>query len=109
MKRPAVLNGAGPAGYRLAVVKAWRRLADGNGTRDDFAVALHDLKDAAGYLRRPKFADWLAKTKTPDGFELHSALTNARAEVVQVIIDCLDLDDDEIVRLEKSAQAEARG
>lgn len=108
MKRPGVLKGLGPAKYRLAVVMAWRRLAHGNATRDDFEAAFFDLQDVAGYMRRPSYAEWMNRTKTPKGFELHSALSNARAEVVQVIMDCLDLEDEEVVRLEKLAQAEAK-
>jgi len=34
--------------------------------------------DTTGYYRRPSYAAWMAKTKTPEGFELHSALSNAR-------------------------------
>lgn len=49
-------------------------------------MVLADLTAATGYYRRPSYGEWLAKTRTPNGFELHSALSNARAEVVQHIM-----------------------
>jgi hypothetical protein len=97
----------GQATQKTALVNAYRRLFDGNGNRDDAEMVLSDLAHMTGYYRRPNYGEWLAKTKTPGGFELHSALSNARAEVLQHIMDFLTLDQDQLVALEKAARAEA--
>jgi len=74
----------------------------------DGQMILSDLAHITGYYRRPSYGEWMAKTKTPQGYELHSALSNARAEVVQHIMDFLTLSEDQLVALEKAARAEAR-
>ncbi|MER8535942.1 hypothetical protein NKH61_07045 [Mesorhizobium sp. M1005] len=73
----------------------------------DGEMVLADLAAATGYYRRPSYGEWLAKTKTPNGFELHSALSNARAEVVQHIMGFLTLDEAQLAALEKAARLEA--
>ena len=98
----------GPAKASLALTQAFRRLFDGNGTKTDAEMVLSHLADLTGYYRRPSYGEWIAKTKTPHGFELHSALSNARAEVLQSIMDFLTLTDDELLELEKAARLEGR-
>ena len=65
-----------------------------------------DLAATVGYYRRPSYSEWMARTRTPEGFELHSALSNARAEVVQHIMGFLTLDETQLAALEKAARAE---
>lgn len=103
--RPKV---AGPADKKLSIVKAWQAIQRGNATVGDFEIAFIDLVYVAGYFRRPSYSEWIARTKTPQGFELHSALSNARAEVVQHIMDHLNLDDDALIALERAARLEAQ-
>lgn len=98
---------AGPADKQLILAKSWQRLADGNGSKEDFETVLVDLVDITGYFRRPGYADWMKRTKSPHGFELHSALSNARAEVLQHIMGYLTLDQDAMVALERAARSEA--
>lgn len=93
-----------PAKARDALAKAYIRLF----STTDGQMVLSDLANKTGYYRRPSYGEWMAKTKTPHGFELHSALSNARAEVVQHIMDFLTLSEDQLVALEKAARAEAR-
>jgi hypothetical protein len=97
-----------PVGKHLALTEAWKRLRNGKGTREDFELVLTDLLDHTGYYRRPSYAEWMLKTKTPDGFELHSALSNARAEVLERIMSFLLMDDEELISLERAARAEAQ-
>ena len=40
-------------------------------------MVLADLAATVGYYRRPSYGEWMAPTNA-DGFELHSALSNAR-------------------------------
>jgi hypothetical protein len=87
---------------------AYRSLFTGQGKRDDADLVLGDLAALTGYHRRPSYGEWMAKTKSPQGFELHSALCNARAEVVQHIMGFLTLTDDDLVMLEKAARLERR-
>jgi hypothetical protein len=42
----------------------------------------------------------------PDGFELHSAFSDARADVVQHIMRFLTLTDDQLIALERAARLE---
>ncbi|MER9242561.1 hypothetical protein [Mesorhizobium sp. M0633] len=92
----------GPAKARDALANAYLRVFSGQ----DGEIVLADLAAATGYYRRPSYSEWLAKTKTPNGFELHSALSNARAEVVQHIMGFLTLDEAQLAALEKAARAE---
>lgn len=94
----------GPAKARQALAQAYTRLF----STQDGQMVLADLANATGYYRRPSYGEWMAKTKTPNGFELHSALSNARAEVVQHIMDFLTMTEDQLVALERAARAEAR-
>ena len=93
----------GPAKARDALTKAYLRVFSGQ----DGEMVLADLFAATGYYRRPSYGEWLAKTKTPNGFELHSALSNARAEVVQHIMGFLTLDETQLAALEKAARVES--
>ncbi|MER8726095.1 hypothetical protein [Mesorhizobium sp. M1027] len=92
----------GPAKARDALAKAYLRVFSGQ----DGEMVLADLASVTGYYRRPSYGEWLAKTKTPNGFELHSALSNARAEVVQHITGFLTLDEAQLAALEKAARLE---
>jgi hypothetical protein len=94
----------GPAKAQDALTKAYLRVFSGV----DGEMILADLANVTGYYRRPSYAEWMARTKTPHGFELHSALSNARAEVLQHVMGFLTLDDDALVALEKAARLEAR-
>lgn len=98
----------GPNAAKAALAKAYRRFAEGNISVADFEMILADLANLSGYYRRPNYGEWMLKTKSPVGFELHSALSGARAEVVQHILDQVMLSDDDLVALERAARAEAR-
>jgi|GEM_PF-3315452 len=97
-------DAGGPLAAREALTKAYRRVFCG----EDGELVLADLTATTGYYRRPSYSDWLARTRTPEGFELHSALSNARAEVVQHIMEFLALEDADLAALEKAARAEER-
>ena len=103
-KKWASLAHLTPIGKRFRLARAWKNLQRGNGRAEDFELILADLMDVTGYYRRPNYSDWMKRTKTPEGFELHSALSNARAEVVQHIMGFLTLDDDAMVALERSVR-----
>lgn len=98
----------GPAKAQAALTQAYIRLFDGRGNRQDAEMVMTDLASVTGYYRRPSYGEWIAKTKTPAGFELHSALCNARAEVLQHIMGFLTMDQDQLVALEKAARLEGR-
>jgi hypothetical protein len=93
----------GPVVARAALAKAYERVFSGK----DGEMVLSDLAAITGYYRRPNYAEWMIKTKGPHGFELHSALCNARAEVMQHVMDLLLMDDDRKVALERAARAES--
>ncbi len=97
-----------PAEKTNAVAKAWQNIQRGNSTIEDFETVFVDLCDYFGYYRRPTYADWISGTKTPQGFELHSALSNARAEVIQYMMGFLTLDETAMVNLERAARQEAQ-
>jgi len=97
--------GSQPAA-NLALAKAYQRLFSGNGTIEDGEMVLTDLATEFDYYRRPRYVDWLARRQSPDGFELHSALCNARAEVVQRILDHVRLGEEDMLRLEAAARLE---
>ena len=97
---------AGPGHKAAETANAWRNLKNGNGTVEDFELIMADLVAVTGYYRRPNYAEWMKRTQSPDGFELHSALCNARAEVLQHIMGYLNMSDAELVDLEKLARAE---
>lgn len=92
----------GPASARSALANAYQRLFKGS----DAEMVLADLANIAAYYRRPNYGEWMQRTGSPSGFELHSALSNARAEVVQHILDQLMLPHDVLVALERAARAE---
>lgn len=92
----------GPAKAADALAKAYIRTFTG----PDAEMVLADLAARVGYYKRPSYSEWMEKTGTPHGFELHSALCNARAEVVQRIMDFLTMDEDRLVALEKAARLE---
>lgn len=98
-----------PVKAKLELTNAYRRLfVIGNGTQEDAEVVLTDLMAHFGYYRRPNYAEWMRNTGGPDGFELHSALCNARIEVLQYIMDFLLMDDDRLIELERAARLESR-
>lgn len=92
----------GPAKAADALAKAYIRTFTGA----DAEMVLADLAAAVGYYDRPSYGEWMKKTGTPHGFELHSALCNARAEVVQRIMSYLTMDEDRLIELERAAQKE---
>ena len=92
----------GPAKAREALARAYLRVFSG----ENGEMVLADLAATTGYYRRPSYGEWMARTRTPSGFELHSALSNARAEVVQHIMGFLTLDEAQLLALEKAARAE---
>lgn len=108
MRKWASLSGLSSIGKRFRLAKAWKNLQRGNGTTEDFEIVVADLMNVTGYYRRPNYTDWMAKTRTPEGFELHSALCNARAEVVQHIMGFLTLGDDAMIALERAARNESQ-
>lgn len=110
MSKPYARAGAagGDAKAELRRTEAYRNLFNGNGGREDAEIVMTDLADMTGYFRRPSYAEWMVKTKSPHGFELHSALSNARAEVLQHIMGFLNMSEDELVALEKAARLEGR-
>jgi hypothetical protein len=108
LRKWASLVGLTPIGKRFRLAQAWKNLQRGNGKVEDFELIVADLVDVTGYYRRPNYSDWLKRTKTPEGFELHSALSNARAEVVQHIMGFLTLDDDALIALERAARNEGQ-
>ena len=95
-------------GAELRRANAYRALFAGNGSVEDAEIVLTDLTDYFGYYRRPTYKQWLGDRQAPDGFELHSALCNARAEVVQRILDYVRLDVSALIELEKAARLEYR-
>lgn len=92
----------GPAKAADALAKAYIRTFTGA----DAEMVLADLAARVGYYDRPSYSDWMKNTGTPHGFELHSALCNARAEVVQRIMGFLTMDEDRLIALEKAAREE---
>lgn len=92
----------GPAKAANALAKAYQRTFTGQ----DAEMVLADLAAKVGYYNRPSYADWMRKTGSPHGFELHSALCNARAEVLQHIMGFLTMDEDRLIELEKAALKE---
>lgn len=99
----------GPAKAEHRLTAAYQQLFAGNGSKEDAEVVLSHLADLTGYYRRPSYAEWIAKTGSPAGFELHSALCNARAEVLQTMMRYLAMSEDEMVALEKAARLEGQG
>ena len=93
----------GPARSQAALTNAYLRAFSG----EDGEMVLADLAAVVEYYRRPSYGEWMAKTKTPAGFELHSALSNARAEVLQHIMGFLTLSDDALIALERAARIES--
>ena len=85
-----------------ALAKAYLRTFTGQ----DAEMVLADLAARVGYYNRPSYAEWMDRTKSPHGFELHSALSNARAEVFQYIMGFLTMDEDRLIELEKAARQE---
>lgn len=97
----------GPAKADLTLIEAYKRLFDGHGNKQDAEMVMADLASATGYYRRPSLAEWMTRTRSPEGYELHCALCNARAEVLQHIMDKLQMDDDTLVSLEQAARLES--
>jgi hypothetical protein len=95
-------QGRGPAKAADALAKAYLRVFTG----EDGEMVLADLAAVTGYYKRPSYGEWMLKTKTPQGFELHSALSNARAEVLQHIMGFLTMDEDRLIALERAARLE---
>jgi hypothetical protein len=86
----------------IALTKAYLRVFSGS----DGEMILSDLAARTGYYKRPSYAEWMRDTKSPHGFELHSALCNARAEVLQHIMGYLTLTEDQLIQLERAARLE---
>jgi hypothetical protein len=90
---------------KLRVAEAWRNFQRGNGTIEDFQAVLADLVAESGYYTRPSYAQWRRIEGHPDGFELHCALLNERAKLVEYIIGYLGLTDDELIALEQATRS----
>lgn len=94
---------------QLRRTQAYQRVfGEGAPTRDDKDIVLSDLLKATGFFRPPSYAEWMAKTKTPQGFELHCALQAARAEPMRHIMGFLNLSDDDMLALERAVREEAK-
>ena len=100
--------GKTPTAQEVALANAYKAIFAGNGKREQGEMILADLANVTGYYRPPGYAEWMQRTKTPAGFELHCALCAARAEVFRHIMDFLAMDDDALIALERAARAEAR-
>ena len=74
----------------------------GSGRRDGAGRSGRDRR----LLSQASYGQWMQDTKSPHGFELHSALSNAHAEVVQHIMGFLTMTDDQLIALEKAARLE---
>jgi hypothetical protein len=96
----------GVAASEQALIQAYKHVFSGNGSASEAEMVLADLANMTAYYRRPNYGEWMSKTKSPIGFELHSALSNARAEVVQHILDKIMISQDRLVELERAARAE---
>lgn len=107
----AYSGSTGNAQAENLLANSYQRLFAGNGSGDDARLVLNDLVTRTGFFRPPSYSEWIAKTKTPHGFELHCALHAARQEPVRAILDYLDLSFDQMVALERAAklEADARG
>lgn len=94
----------------LRRVKAYQRVfgADGAADRDDKEIVITDLLAVTGFFRPPNYAEWMVKTKTPQGFELHCALHAARAETMRHVLNFLNITDDQMIALEKAVREEQR-
>lgn len=88
----------------LKRVQAYRRMFAGQGSREDADIVMSDLAALTGFFRPPNYAQWMQKTGTPHGFELHCALHAARAETLRRILDCIDMTDAQMLELEKAAR-----
>lgn len=87
----------------LVLAHAYRRLFTGK----EGEMVLSDLLALTGFFRPPNYVDWLKRTGTSQGFELHCALQAARAEPIRAILNHLNKSDDQMIALEKAAR-EAR-
>lgn len=92
----------------LARTQAYQRLFSGNGTKEDAEIVLAHLAHVTGYYQRPTYSDWLAQGRSPETFTLHSAFSNTKAEVVQIILNHVMMDDERLVALERAARLEAQ-
>lgn len=89
-------------------IAAYKRVFEGNSNRDDGDMVLADLLHVSGFFRPPNYADWMARTKTTEGFPLHCALQAARAEPIRHILNFLGVTDDQMIALERAAREEAK-
>jgi hypothetical protein len=97
----------GPRAADVRRIEAYKALFTGTSTRDDGDIVLADLLNATGFFRPPNYAEWMLKTKTPEGFQLHCALHAARAEPIRRIMDFLGMSDEQMIALEKAAREES--
>ena len=95
-------DGNGPAATRVALERAYNTFL----STQEGQVILTDLLGFFGYYQRPTYQGWLKEYKTSAGFELHSALSNARAEVLEHIMSFLTMSDETKQALEKAARTE---
>lgn len=97
----------GPAQAKALLTAAYTRLFSGQGSQADADMVMSDLLNVTGFFRPPNYAEWMAKTKTPQGFELHCALQAARAEPMRHIMNFLSLPDEQVIEMERAARVEA--
>jgi len=95
---------ASPQAAELVRIKAYQRMFSGQGSKEDADIVMSDLTAMTGFFRPPNYAQWMQKTGTPQGFELHCALHAARQEPIRKILDCIDMTDAQLLELEKAAR-----
>lgn len=95
---------------KLRRVKAYQRVfgPDGAADRDDKEIVLTDMLSVTEFFRPPRYSEWMERTKTPLGYELHCALHVARAEIMRHVLNSLNITDDQMIALEKAVREEQR-
>lgn len=88
----------------LRRIVAYQKVFSGQGSREDADIVMSDMAALTGFFRPPNYAQWMQKTGTPQGFELHCALHAARAEPLRRILDSINMTDAQILELEKAAR-----
>lgn len=92
-----------PAEAALRLSNSMQKVFSGT----DGEIVLTELLALTAFFRPPNYADWMKRTGTPQGFELHCALQAARSEPIRAILNHLNMSDEQMLALEKAAR-EAR-
>lgn len=103
--RISTAKGAGrtPAQTALRMKKAFKAAF----STEDGEIVLTELLARVGYFRPPSLAEWMERTGSPQGFELHCALQAARCEPLRAILNEIETSDETMIALERAAR-EAR-